>query len=152
MFRLCGESTSFHEKWRKMKTKLLWSCKISRSPLQKGLNCELQSKRKAESRSCGIHLHARWVCQGSRNPQRISFVRFIRHHHQYTFPVGACDLLIKPSKLEGPKEKKCENICQNYCSGDWRGLLRDYDTWMSEERGRSGWFNRMSIKSITMYR
>lgn len=64
---------------------------------------KLQNPIKAK-RETAANLHSRRVCQRSRYPQRISLVRFARHYHQYSFPVGACDLLIKP-QIESEREK-----------------------------------------------
>lgn len=73
-----------------------------------------RGKRESNQRGLSMksHLHSGRVCQRARYPQRVRFIRFIRHYHQYTFPVGACDLLINPqeeeNKLDNEKEAKKE--------------------------------------------
>jgi hypothetical protein len=54
------------------------------------------------------HLHSRRVCQRCCYPQRIRLVRFIRHYHQYTLPIGACDLLIKPKPRQEEAMRELE--------------------------------------------
>lgn len=51
------------------------------------------------------YLHPRRVCQRCCYSYRIGFVGFIRHYHQYTFPVGACDLLLNKKALIKPQER-----------------------------------------------
>lgn len=67
-----------------------------------------------------LHLHSRRVRQCCWYSQWISFVCSVSHYHQYTFPVGACDLLIKPHEEQIGREKE-RNIVK-YLSE----LFKDY--------------------------
>jgi hypothetical protein len=98
------------------------------------------------------------VCQRRCYPQRIRLVRFIRHYHQYTLPIGACDLLIKPKpdeeeamrelEIDERRGKEKEKYLSELSLRE-RGLLGDYDV-VRERIIR--WLEACPSELSTMYR